>query len=70
MITKLYIEVEIEHDEECDVSDVLDRVLDNGDLQDALTGYADAAGYTIEVTGCYEINAPNPNPPSEETAAP
>ncbi len=54
--TTLYIAIEVEHPPDADVSDMLDHVLDNGDLQDALTGYADAAGHTIEVTGCYEVS--------------
>lgn len=58
MKTKLYIEIEVEHDEECDPSDALDHLLDAGDLQDALIGYCDAQGHTIEVTGCYEISWP------------
>src|ERR1044072_5657308 len=52
--TTLYIAIEIKHPPDADVSDFLDHVLDNGDLQDALTGYADAGGHTIEITSCLE----------------
>jgi hypothetical protein len=54
--TTLYVAINVEHDEDADMAHILDRVLDNGDLQDALTAYADDYGHKIEITSCLEVD--------------
>lgn len=48
--TTIWIQLDVNHEEGVDVHDIVDRVLDNGTLQDAIKEYADdVKGEEVEV---------------------